>query len=54
MHLLIFTSHVQARSSIVGNAASALDAQQVFKSMLKALVNEDYLVSADIDRNQSV
>ena len=51
---LLFTSHVQARSSIVGNAASAVDAQQVLKSTLKALVKEHYPVSADIDRYQSI
>ena len=51
---LVFTSHVQARSSIVDNAASAVDAQQVLKSTLKALLNEHYSVSADIDRYQSV
>ena len=29
---LVLTSQVQARSSIVGNSAPAVDAQQVFKS----------------------
>ena len=51
---LVLTSQVQARSSIVGNSASAMDAQQVFKSMFKALINEDYSISTDIDRYQSI
>ena len=38
---LVLTSHVQARSSIIGNSAPAVDAQKVFKGMLKALINED-------------
>ena len=33
---------------------SAVDAQQVFQSTFKALINEDYPISADIDRYQSV
>ena len=51
---LVLTSQVQLRSSIIRNSASAVDAQQVFKSTLKALVNEDYSISADIDRYQGV
>ena len=47
---LVLTFQVQTSSSIVGNSASALDAEQVFKSMFKALINEDYSISADIDR----
>ena len=31
-----------------------MDAQLVFKPKLKALVNEDHFISADIDRDQSV
>ena len=31
-----------------------VDAQQVFKSKFKALINEDYSVSTDIDRYQGV
>ena len=34
---LVLTSQVQARSSIVGNSAPAVDAQQVFKSTFKIL-----------------
>lgn len=49
---LIITSQVPERSSIVGNSASAVDAQQVFKSTVKALINADY--SIDIDRYRSI
>ena len=41
---LIITSQVPERSSIVGNSASAVDAQQVFKSTLNALIHEDYSI----------
>ena len=51
---LVLTSQVQARSSIVGNSASALDAQEVFKSTFKALIDEDYSISNDIQRYQDV
>ena len=51
---LVLTSQVQARSSIVGNSASAVDAQQAFKSMFKALINEDYSIAIDIERYQDV
>ena len=49
---LVLTSHVQARSSIVGNSVPAVDVQQVFKSTFKALINEDYSISIDIERYQ--
>ena len=51
---LILNCQVQLRSNIVGNSASAVDAQQVFKSMFKALLNKDYSINTDIDRYQSV
>ena len=51
---VVFTSQVQARSSIVGNSAPAVDAQQVFKSTFKALINEDYSIGIDIERYQGV
>ena len=51
---LVLTSQVQARSSIVGNSAPAVDAQQVFKNTYKALINEDYPIAIDIERNQGV
>ena len=51
---LVLTSQVQARSSIVENSASAVDAQQLFKSTFKALINEDYSISTVIDRYQGV
>ena len=51
---LVLASHVQARSSIVGNSTPAVDAQQVFKSTFKALINEDYSIGIDIERYQGV
>ena len=51
---LLLTSQVQARSSIVGNSASAVDVQEVFKSNFKALTDEDYSNSNDIQRYQDV
>ena len=51
---LVLTPHAQARSSIVGNSESALDAQQVFESPIKSQINEDYSISADTDRYQNV
>ena len=42
---LVLTSRVQARSSIVGNSAPAVDAQQVCKSTSKILINEDYSIA---------
>ena len=51
---LFLTSQVQARSSILGNSAPAVDAQQVFSSTFKALINEDYSIVIDIERYQGV
>ena len=51
---LVLTSQVQARSSIVGNSAPAVDAQKVFKSTFKALINEEYSIGIDIERYQGV
>ena len=51
---LVLTPQAQARSSIVGNSAPAVDAQQVFKSTFKALINEDYSITIDIERYQGV
>ena len=51
---LVLTSQVQARSGIVGNSAPAVDAQQVFKSTFKALINEDYSIAIDIEKYQGV
>lgn len=39
---------------VVTNSMSSVDAQQVFKSMFNALLNEDYSISINIDRYQSV
>ena len=36
---LVFISQAWARSSIVGNSAPVVDAQQVFKSTFKTLIN---------------
>ena len=52
LYLVLLTSQVQGKSSIVSNSASAVDAQQVVKGTFKVLINEDYSVSADIDRSQ--
>ena len=52
--LLVLTSQVQARSSIVGNSAPAVDAQKVFMGTFKALMNEDYSIGIDIERYQGV
>ena len=51
---LVLTSQVQARSSIVGKLVPAVDAEQVFKSTFKALINEDYSISTNIERYQGV
>ena len=51
---LVLTSQVQARSSIVGNSAPAVDVKQVFNSTFKALINEDYSIGIDIERYQGV
>ena len=51
---LVLTSQVQARSSIVGNSAPAVDAQKVSKSTFWALINEDYSIGIDIERYQGV
>ena len=51
---LVLTSQVQARSSIVGNSAPAVDAQQALKGMFKELINEDYSTGTDIERYKGV
>ena len=51
---IVLTSQAQARSSIVGNSAPAVDAQKVFKSTFKALINEEYSIGIDIERYQGV
>ena len=51
---LLLISQVQARSGIVGNSASAVDAQEVFKSTFKALIDKDHSISNDIQRYQDV
>ena len=49
---LVFSFQAQAMSNIVGNSAPAVDAQQLFKDMLKPLINED--LSIDTERYQGV
>ena len=49
---LVPSSQVQARSTIVGNSAPAVDAQQLFKDTFKSLINED--LSIDIEKYQGV
>ena len=51
---LVLTSQVQARSSIVGNSAPAVDAQKVFKSTFKEPINADYSIGINIERYQGV
>ena len=51
---LVLSSQVQARSTIVGNSAPAVDAQKVFKSTFKVLISKDYSISIDIERYQGV
>ena len=51
---LLLTSQVQSVSSIVGNSAPAVDAQQVFQGKFKALINEDCSIGINIERYQGV
>ena len=51
---LVLISHVKTRSSMVGNSAPAVDAQQVLKSTFKTLINEDYSITIDISQHQGV
>ena len=51
---LVLTSQAQPRSSIVGNSAPVVDAQQVFNSTFKGLINEDYSIAIDIEKYQGV
>ena len=49
-----FAVQVQARSSIVVNLASVLNAQQVFQSTFNALINDDSFIKVNIEKYQSV
>ena len=49
---LVLSSQVQTRSTIVGNSAPEVDAQQLFKDTFKSLINED--LSIDIEKYQGV
>ena len=51
---LVLTSQVQARSSLIGNAASALDAQRIFINSFNNLVKSNYTIASDIARYQNV
>ena len=51
---LVLTSQVQPRASIVGNSAPAVDAQKVFNSIFKELINEDFSIGIDVGRYQGV
>ena len=51
---LLLTFQVQTRSSMVGNSASAVDAQQALKCIFKAMINDDYSIGIDIERYQGV
>ena len=48
------TFQAQAKSSIVCSSAPAVDAQKVFKSTFKSLINEDYSIGIDIERYKRV
>ena len=49
---LVLSSQTQTRSTIVGNSAPAVDAQQLFIDTFKSLINED--LSIDIEKYQGV
>ena len=51
---LLLTSQAQAKSSIDGNSAPAVDAQKTFKGMFKELINEDYSIGINIEKYQGV
>ena len=51
---LVLNFQIHARSSMVGNSAPAVDAQKVFKSTFKVLINEDIEIFIDIKRYQGV
>ena len=51
---LVLTSQVQARSNIVGTSSLAVDAQKFFKRTFKALIDEDYSISNNIERYQDM
>ena len=38
----------------MANSESLVDAQQIFKRAVNALINEDYSVCIDFDNNQSI
>ena len=41
---LVLSSQAQARSTIVGNSAPAVDGQQLFKGTFKSLINKACLL----------
>ena len=49
---LVLSSQAEARSTIVGNSAPAVDGQQLFKDTFKSLINEG--LSIDIEKYQGV
>ena len=49
---LVLSSQTQTRSTIVGNSAPAVDAQQLFIDTFKSLINED--LSIDIEKYQEM
>ena len=51
---LVLTFQAPTKSRMVGNSASAVDAQQIYKSTFNTLLNEYYSINADIDRNQGI
>ena len=47
---LVLSSQAQTRSTVVGNSAPAVNAQQLFKYSFKSLINEDLFI--DIEKYQ--
>ena len=43
-------TQLQGRSSVVGNSASAVNAQYICKSTFNTLINENYSTGVDIEK----
>ena len=46
-------TQLQGRSSVVGNSASAVNAQYICKSTFKALINGNYSSGVDTEKHQT-
>ena len=51
---LVLTFQAQAISSIADNSEPAVNAQKVFRSTFKEMINENYFIGIDIERYQGV